>query len=280
MPSVSIYYAGGNKRSQVLAEAAYQGVRKAGDRAVVRDAASHRGVVSDYAVFYGFTPALRKIFLDYRRQATAVYIDLGYWYRRMKNRFDGYHKICVNNRHPTEYFQNVKHDSKRFKSLGLKIHPWLKTGRKIILAGMSQKAAIAEGLAPFAWEQDARREVQRHTSREIIYRPKPNCIHSRPLPRMGFDKRSSINRLLLDAHAVVTRHSNVAVDALLRGVPVFAQAGAASVLGLSDLSQIENPIFPNDREQWAADLAWCQFNVEEIASGLPWSHLKNEGLIP
>lgn len=281
MATVSVYFSGGSRRSRILGEAAYQGARKAGYRAVLRDERTYSGVVSDCAIFYGLHNNLRKILQDYKTQATAVYIDLGYWFRRMgNNRYDGYHKIAVNDRHPTAYFQQRRHDSKRFRSFGLKIKPWQKKGEKIILAGMSEKAALAEGLAPFKWEQDARREVAQYTKRDIIYRPKPNCLKSRPLSKMGFDKKTSIPSLLRGAHAVVTRHSNVGVDALINGVPVFSEAGVASVLGSSDFSLIETPHYPEDREQWAADVAWCQFNLTEIAAGLPWQHLKDEGLMP
>lgn len=281
MSSVSVFYAGGNKRSKTLAEAAYTGLLRIGERPVLRDSKSYARVESDYAVFYGLACGLDKIFKDYKAQATAVYIDLGYWHRRLRTRYDGYHKVVVNSRHPTAYFQNNKHDKRRFKELGLIVRPWQKAkAGKILLASMSQKAAIAEGLAPFAWERNALANILQHTERTITYRPKPNCPRARPLPGSHFDKKTSLPITLKGCHAVVTRQSNTAVDALINGVPVFCELGVSSVMGHSDLSLIESPRYPDNRQQWAEDIAWTQFTTAEISTGLPFSHLKNEGLIP
>lgn len=281
MATVSVFYARGNRRSKVLAEASYTGIMKIGDRPILRDSKTYTGVESDYAVFYGLSCGLAKIFADYKEQATAIYIDLGYWHRRIRTRYDGYHKVVVNSRHPTAYFQNCHHKTRRFRELGLIIRPWQKPNNgKILIASMSEKAAIAEGLAPFAWERQALSTVLERTNKQVVYRPKPNCPRARPLPGSHFDKKTSLDTVLKACHAVVTRQSNTAVDALLRGVPVFCEHGVASVMGYNDLAMIESPRYPEDRQRWAEDIAWCQFTTAEIATGLPFSHLKNEGLIP
>lgn len=281
MATVSVFYASGNKRSKTLAEAAYAGISKCGDKPVLRDSRNYKGVKSDYAVFYGLACGLHKIFADYRAQSTAIYIDLGYWHRRLRTRYDGYHKLIVNSRHPTAYFQNRSHDDHRFRKLGLPIQPWRKNkDGNILIASMSQKAAVAEGLSPFAWEREALQTILQHTKKPIVYRPKPNCSRARPMTGSTFDKKMQLQEAIRRSYAVVTRQSNVAVDALLYGVPVFCEQGVASVMGCSDLTMIESPLYPINREQWAADIAWTQFTTEEIATGLPFDHLKEEGLIP
>ena len=228
MATVSVFYAKGNKRSETITEAAYRGLLAIGEKPVLRDSTTYTEVRSDYAVFYGLACGLDKIFEDYKREATAVYIDLGYWHRALKTRFDGYHKVIVNSRHPTAYFQRNIHGSKRFMDLGLTVKPWQKTeAGGILLASMSQKAAIAEGLSPFAWERGALRTLTEHTERSITYRPKPNCPRARPLMGSLFDKKTQLTLALRNCHAVVTRQSNTAVDALLSGVPVFCELGVA-----------------------------------------------------
>jgi hypothetical protein len=72
----------------------------------------------------------------------------------------------------------------------------------------------------------------------------------------------------------------VAVDALMAGVPVFCVDGVASAICPSDLSAIESPYMPDDRQAWAEDVAWCQFTLSEITRGIPFRHFKEEGLIP
>ena len=84
---------------------------------------------------------------------------------------------------------------------------------------------------------------------------------------------------LKGAWAVVTHHSNVAVDGLLQGIPAFCWQGVAAPLSSQDLTKIETPVYPDGREQWTADIAWCQWSIAEMKAGLPWLHLKSEGLI-
>lgn len=280
MPTVTVFYAEGNKRSKVLGEAAFSGLRRTGANVVIRRSDQFKEVRSDYAVFYGLSNGLDKIFKAYREQAVAVYIDLGYWHRRIRSRYDGHHKIIINSRHPTDYFQNRTHNDSRFKKLNVPIAPWQKGCNKILVASMSQKAAIAEGIAPFSWEREIIEKIKRYTDMEIIYRPKPNCCRARPIKGTIFDKKRALEDVLKECHAVVTRQSNVAVDALLHGVPVFCEKGVASVMSSGDLSNIMSPLRPKNRLGWASDIAWCQFTTSEIATGLPFFHLKEEGLLP
>jgi hypothetical protein len=68
--------------------------------------------------------------------------------------------------------------------------------------------------------------------------------------------------------------SNAAVDAVLAGVPVFCTSPCAAYrMGHADLSKIETPHFPPDREQWAWSLAANQWTLREMASGQCWREL-------
>lgn len=131
------------------------------------------------------------------------------------------------------------------------------------------------------WERNAVAALRKVTDRKIVYRPKPSWTGAKPIEGTSFSPRSeSLNDVLRDCHAVVTHHSNTAVDALVAGVPVFCLEGVASPLALDDLASIENPVTPDGREQWAADVAWTQFSVKEMQCGLAWRHLKDEGVVP
>lgn len=280
MATVNVYYARSNIRSVHVAQAAALGLKRSGERVKLIECQDYKKVDSDYAVMYGFADRLREIYEDYRSDAAVVYFDLGYWKRRIKTRYDGYYKAVVNGRHPTEYFQKREHCGSRLEALGVEIQPWRSGGENVILAGMSEKAARAEGLEHQRWERDAFKTLVRHTNRPIIYRPKPNCSRSRPIKGARFDKTSLPGQLFETAHAIVTRHSNIAVEGLIAGIPAFCDAGVASVLSKKNLVKIEKPWYPDNRLQWARDIAWCQFKLTEIKDGLPFKHLKEEGLIP
>lgn len=281
MATVTVLFNRNNSRSEALAAAAYAGVRAVGEKARLLDVRLYSGVTTDYAVFYGFSGGLQQVFEDYKAQATAVYIDLGYWQRRMHSRYDGYHKVVVNSRHPTAYFQQRAHEHSRFEQFGIKIQPWRKRRHGYILvAGMSEKASRVAGVPHQAWERDAIRQLRAVTDREIVYRPKPNCLRSPAISGVRYNKRTPLESVLDPCHAVVARHSNVTLDGLIHGVPAFCVDGVARPLAEPDLARIETPLFPNVRHQLCADVAWCQFTTAEIGMGLPFRHLKDEGLLP
>jgi hypothetical protein len=280
MRRVGIYFAPANNRSTIIGRAMAEGVRRAGGHGDLRSSASYKGRPEyDVAIFYGLAAGLDRIFRDYREQRRAVYVDLGYWGRRKRTRWDGYHKVAVNSRHPTSYFQLRPHGPERFAQHGVAIRPWREEGRHILIAGMSAKAAAAEGLLPNQWERQTIARLRQLTRRPIIYRPKPNWTDAHPLEGTTFDRETPLEDALTDCHCVVTHHSNVAVDALMAGVPCICPGGVASLLSGHDLADIEKPPMPKGREQWAADLAWTQWSVDEMQSGAAFHYLVDEELI-
>jgi hypothetical protein len=272
-----------------------EGITRCGDRAFRVDAHRYQGPFSDVAVFYGFDGSresrITQAFNDYKSAGKkAVYIDLGYWSRRAGGRWAGYHRFAINDRHPTAYFQNVKHKSDRFKVHRINLEPWRKDGRKIVLCGMSDKCARFEGFKFEQWERAAIKKIRAVTDRPIIYRPKPRtgdrlaAEPHRPIEGVEFSDptKGSLEQELRDAWAVVSHHSNAGIDGICMGVPCFTDEGVALKMGKSDLSEIENRHFPSEdeRRQWAYDVAYCQFNVDEMRDGTFWRHFKDEGLVP
>lgn len=284
-PETVIYLIPGHQRSKSVCDAMKAGIERVGDRVRVASSLRYTRPEADVAVFYGLAGRLHRVLREYgdHPKRKALYIDLGYWGRKEGGRFSGYHKISLDDRHPTAYFQARKHDASRADRFDLKVQPWKKGGKHILLIGMGPKGARAEGFAPREWEREALKRIRAVTKRPVIYRPKPNWENAPPIPGCEFDdprRATPLEALLRDCHAVVSHHSNACVEALLAGVPIFTEEGVASPMGLSDLAEIERPIFPAGRRQWANDIAWCQWSVAEMAEGLPWRHLKDEGLIP
>lgn len=280
MRRIVIYFATQNERSKICAEAMRKGIERFEASVEFKHASTYRWPEHDVAVFYGLAGGLRQVFDDYRtRRRKAVYIDLGYWNRRKRTRFDGFHKITVNDRHPTEYFQKFKHPSDRFDAQGVRILPWRAGGDRIIVAGMSAKAALASGFMPHEWERATIAKLRTLTKRPIVYRPKPNWLGAQPIEGSIFMKEEPIEDVFRNAHCVVAHHSNVAVDAILAGIPAICTQGVASAFAAATLADLEALVLPDNRIQWAADIAYCQWSIEEMQKGVPWSHLTREGLI-
>ena len=251
-----------------------------GGHVSLKVASSHHGRCEfDAAIFYGLAGGLTRLFSDYRRSRRAIYIDLGYWGRRKLSRWDGYHKLALNSRHPTAYFQDRPHSPDRFNQFRIPIQPWRKAGRHVLVVGMSAKAAGAEGLSPESWERSTIAKLKRLTDRPIVYRPKPNWAEAKPIAGAVFGRGPTLAEALVDCHAVVAHHSNAAVDALLAGVPCICPEGVAAPLSARRLEDIENLPMPDGREQWAADIAWTQWSIDEMQSGAAYRYLLDEGLL-
>jgi len=271
---ITLYQLKQHKRSAVLINACKNGLEAAGHPCQIRWEDEYNYPEGDVAVFYGYTGNNIRVMQEY---PTAIYLDLGYWGRVSEHRYDGYHKISVNARHPTEYFQKKKHNNKRLN--GISVDPW-KMGDFILVTGMSAKGAEAEGYKPQEWETNAVQAIKDHTSRPIIYRPKPSWGFAGPILGAEFRKeKTPFPQALINCHAVVAHHSNCAVEALLHGVPSFVMDGVAKPLSYQNLSYIEDPYYPEDRYQWACDLSWTHFTTEELSTRLPWDHLEKEGFL-
>jgi hypothetical protein len=280
-PRVVIYQIPRHHRSLVVCEAMADGLKRHGINPIRRFENEYTGIEGDIAVFYGLEGRLKRLFRDYREHAKAAYIDLGYWKRKEpKARFDGYHKIVINDRHPTEYFQRRQHDDSRSRWMDVKIKPWNQGDGHILIAGMGDKAAEAEGYEFEQWERWCIKNLRKVCNRSIVYRPKPSCKAARPISGVGYSpKTTELSHALRDCYAVFTHHSNVAVEALCLGIPVWCWKGVAVPFASQDFTQLKRPVMKEGREQWVNDIAWCQWNTAEMRSGLAWMHLKEEGLV-
>ena len=277
---VSIYQIPAHVRSTLVAASMAEGINKVGDWFQIRLTTQFQEPDADVAVFYGFDESMRGIFKAYRAAGKpVVYVDLGYFGRREGGRWTGYHKVSVNARHPTAYFQDVKHPGDRIAKFGIELKPF-KRGSHILLAGTSDKGAIVDGFEPEQWERETIALLKAHTSRKIVYRPKPSWKGAKPIDGTVLSPRSiEVVDALYGCHAVVTHHSNVAVDGLILGVPSFCLDGVAKSLSLSDFTKIETPHHPQDRQQFLNDLSYVQFSISEMREGVAWRHLKDENLI-
>lgn len=278
---IDVLMAPGSRRARLISEAMSAGINKFGDTSLIRKEEFYAGPHADGVVFYGLYGKIKTAFMDYKRAGKkAVYVDLGYWNRTEGGKLYGYHKVAINSRHPTAYYQRRSFPADRFARLGVKVEPWNKTGTHILIAGMGAKAADCEGFKPNEWEEAACRELRLYTDRPIMYRPKPSWRHATPIEGTLYSTwPHTLEEALTDCWAVVSHHSNVCVDAILAGVPAFCYHGVAAEMGQRDLSLIESPIYPDGRYEWACNIAYTQWRPDEMRSGACWKFLREEGIV-
>ena len=80
-----------------------------------------------------------------------------------------------------------------------------------------------------------------------------------------------LNEALKQAAIAVTFNSNAGVDALIAGVPVYAEDEGSMVYNVAS-RRVGQTVFP-DRRQWAHDLSYCQWTLDEYRDGTAWEHL-------
>jgi hypothetical protein len=184
--------------------------------------------------------------------ADHAYFGRGWAYRITKNRYqhDGQGPLSQIGLGRLERFSRRQ------------IQPWRHSGSHVLVCPQSEVYFSLHGINRNEWLWGVTRTIRQHTDREIKVRYKAS--------------RTPITPDLEDAWAVVVFSSAAALDALIAGVPVFTLAPfAASVsMGLTDLAQIESPIYPDGRDRFLSVLADNQWTLPEIMRGSAWRQLQ------
>lgn len=217
--------------------------------AVAPPATLRDGAVAVYGILRGTGDLLKTAQAAGREW---FYLDNGYL---RPGHYSGFFRVT---RNAYQYTAELKPDLDRWKALGLEIRPW-QPGRHVLVCPPSSVFFEHLGLNRTDWILMVTQTLARHTDREIRFRVKP---------RKGEPERLLADDLR-DCHAVVAFQSNVAVEALIAGVPVFTgPISAASPMSGSRLVEIERPHYPDNRLEWAATLAANQWTLDEMRAGV------------
>lgn len=210
------------------------------------------GELEEVPVVWGVLRGSDAILAQARAQGLhRFYIDHAYF-----DRGHGHSYRIARNAYEAGPVRKVPDD--RLKALDLEIQPWRKGGRAIIVCPPTAFFATAHGCED--WLETTLAQLRMETDRPIVIREKPKTGEA----------MVPLAAALADAHALVTHSSNVAIEAVCLGTPVFvAPSSAAAPIGLTDLGQIERPRYPK-RNGWLAHLAYSQFTLEEIGNGRAW----------
>ena len=146
----------------------------------------------------------------------------------------------------------AKTDSKRWKSFGIEIAPWVKCGSRKILCGQH------ESYSPhYATVQDWYDSVE-----ATHFRKHPVASNTTGLPLVrDFD----------DCDVAITLNSSIAVEAVMSGVLTVTMDEGAMAWDVTS----HNPNLPSwrDRRPWLEWLAWTHWSHDEIQDGKPIKHL-------
>jgi hypothetical protein len=161
----------------------------------------------------------------------------------------------------------------RWKAHGPGLKPWRDpgTGSVVVVMGQVPGDAALAHVNYRRWQERAVIDARKY-GLPIVFRQHPH----RAARTDGTHLRVALSKVSLEedlarAAVVVTLNSNSGVDAVLAGVPtVTSDPGAmARKVTAHTIGEISRP----PREQWAADLAYAQWKLDEIASGEAWAHI-------
>lgn len=190
--------------------------------------------------------------------------DVGY-IGRGKDTSRHYFRVSVDHTHPNRMMETTPNSPERWRAHGVSIREDFHPKGPIIVAGMGPKSRIH--LKINDWEINTlNRTKKRFPGKRIIYRPKPRRLRDDRIP-WEKDGETPIATLLKGSSLVICRHSNVAVDACIAGIPVECEDGAAHWLYKNS---------PNPTQEQRLDflnrLAWWQWKATEMKDA--WKFLQ------
>lgn len=178
------------------------------------------------------------------------HIDNGFW-DSARGGITGNYRLSYRGMSPILMEKPV---ARRAKAIELK--PWKEGGDYVLLAYPSMTYGHCLGLDMVKWCRDTAARLA-------------GCGY--PVRHREKDCPRPLERDLAGAVALVTHSSNVAVEAVIAGVPVVVEPTcAAAPVGSASVHELSRP----DRAQWLASLACQQFTLGEMATGEAYRMMK------
>jgi len=224
----------------------------------------------------------QKIWREYRNSGRPVIVIEVGGLRRNQS-----FKIGINGINRDADFANQEFDEKRWPLFKHELKPWNPTGDIIVICGQHDASEQWKGLPRMEnWIVQQITEIRKYTTRPILVRPHPrNQISFDPskfenvkirMPKRDYRTYddTDFKKTLERTWAVVNHSSNPAMEAVIKGVPVFvSESSLCHDVGNTKLVDINTPAMPN-RLSWANQLAYTEWFKDEIEAGIPWARIK------
>ena len=202
-------------------------------------------------------------------------------------------------------FNNSNVDNSRWlkiqKETGIRFAEWNSPGDNILIMGQLEgdSALIEMYDAGYKTFDDYIIEqikiIRQYTDRPIVIRPHPlgaKSLYNKEMQLNNTYKNISISKNynstttlhggkgleedLSKAYCVITYSSNSAVEAVCKGIPIFALSPTSSSRDIAhtDLQKNEKLDYNKDISKWCNEIAYTIWNENEIANGSMWKHLR------
>jgi len=257
-------------------------MQKTGDQVYINKESNSDVAVIWSVLWRGRMEKYKPIWERYRNQGKPVIVvEVGGLRRNLS------FKIGINGINRDADFANQEFDDRRWSLFQHELRPWNPTGDLIVICGQHDTSEQWKGLPKMSnWIEQQIKEIRKYTTRPILVRPHPRNIITFDetkfknvkvrLPKRDYRTYddTDFKKTLERTWAVVNHSSNPAMEAVIKGVPVFvSESSLCHDVGNLNLSDINTPAMPN-RLTWANKLAYTEWFEDEIEQGLPWARIQ------
>jgi len=143
----------------------------------------------------------------------------------------------------------------------IKLKPWKYDGDYILFIPPSEHVKNYYWFNHH-WEEQTLKTIKKHTRKPIKIRTK--------------EDKTPLEKDLENAYCTVSYQSTVVIKSIMSGVPSFCANESMGVpVSLTDMTQIKDPLYTPEREQWIDSLLANQFTMTEIENGTAWKYVSN-----
>ena len=192
-------------------------------------------------------------------------------------------------------YKNDNMPSDRFEELDIQVKPWKQEqgeNLNVLVCGQIPWDQNIQDISLRSWCRFVSCELSLRVNKncKVRYKPHPKIMNNKGLGRRydkaldmtSFDMSTEQEKNLLQVieqkkiDIVICYSSNSAVETVINGTPTitFSESSMAWDVTSYEINHqtMTNPFMP-DRTQWLNNLAYTQWNLEEISQGLPFKHL-------
>lgn len=172
-------------------------------------------------------------------------------------------------------FCNSNSPAWRFNELFSKhLKPWRgHDGDYVLVMGQVEGDASLANVRINDWYRTVALKLK-HAGIPAYFRNHPLNMHRPTIPNLpSISPDISLEDSMRDAMWVVTYNSNSGVDAMMAGIPAVSCDEGSMIWNIGGRNPVLRPQML-DRTQWARNLAFCQWSLDEIRKGIAWDHLK------
>jgi hypothetical protein len=228
---------------------------------IKHDRRDYKNIIDcDLAVMWGHH---FKDIIDRQRSKFKDYLVLerGFIYR------DLYTHVGYNGLNGRADFLNKDMPHDRWDKLEKDLKPYNPDGTHFLVTGQILDDASTEHINIHDWAYGVQSElIERHIP--FVFRPHPGHVGGL------YSAENGIINAVREARGTITFNSNAGVDSLIEGTPVVAMDKGSMVYDMAWHNIEYLHALPKiNRSSWANDIAYAQWNAEEMASGECWEHI-------